>query len=326
MRLSIIIVNYNTRRLLADCLRSLFDDPAASDWEIIVVDNASSDDSVAMVQRDFPAVKLIAEQTNLGFSRANNHGAQISGGHHLLFLNSDTLVPPGAISQLSQFLTNTQDAAIVGPRLVSPDGSIQHSAQNFPSPWSMFCSYFLLNRIFPHSPFFGGQILDSRDHSHVHRVDYIAGACLLIRRDCFDAIGGWCTDYFFYAEDADICARARAGCEKSSHCGNTYFFAPCAITHIGGASSSQAKLASTIEAHRSIFLFMHRHRGPGSCFATRLVMLSGVIPRALLTILALPFGVIFGKGRLCWNALRRYGRVIGLALSRNIFPTGSFAR
>ncbi len=325
MRLSIIIVNYNTSRLLADCLRSLYDDPDCADWEIIVVDNASSDDSVEMLQRDFPAIKLIAEQTNLGFSRANNRGAQISGGHHLLFLNSDTLVPPGAISQLLQFSTQTPDAAIVGPRLISPDGSIQYSARSFPGPWNMFCSYFLLDRIFPRSTLFGSPRLTNIDHSQTQRVDYVAGACLLISRNCFNTIGGWSPDYFFYAEDADICAKALNGSDEYPPQGNTYLLGPCTITHIGGASSSQVKIASTIEAHRSIFLFVRRHRGPVACFATRLVILAGVTPRALLALCALPFAALVGKGPTVWNTLWRYARVIGLALSRNIFPTGSFA-
>ena len=141
VRLSIVIVNYNTQELLADCLRSLYDDPDHEQWQIIVVDNASADDSVAMVTRQFPQATLVALDRNLGFAKANNRGAKSAMGRHLLFLNADTVVLPGVITALSDFLDRTPDAAIVGPRLNHPNGSRQRSFHPFPNPFDTFLKY-----------------------------------------------------------------------------------------------------------------------------------------------------------------------------------------
>lgn len=319
-RVSIIIVSFNTADLLADCLQSLHDDPDSEHWQIIVADNASADGSVAMVRERFPAVELLALDRNYGFAAANNRGAEVAGGHHLLFLNSDTVVPAGVIGELAEFLDATPDATIVGARLLSPDGSLQLSARSFPGPLNTFLLYSGLSRLLPGVRPFGDPYLSYIDHTQVNDVNYVDGACLMMRRETFDRLGGWCEDYFLYAEDADLCFRARGlG-------GRVIYYGPRHITHVGGASAARVAVRSTLEAHRSTFLFILRHRGRAAFWATRLLTVLGVLPRLIVSVLAYPFSALLGNADAMGSRVRLYRRVLALCLSRNVLPTGGLMR
>lgn len=319
-RVSIIIVSFNTADLLADCLQSLHDDPDSEHWQIIVADNASADGSVAMVRERFPAVEVLALDRNYGFAAANNRGAEVAGGHHLLFLNSDTVVPAGAIGELAEFLDATPDAGIVGARLLSPDGSLQLSARSFPGPLNTFLLYSGLSRLLPGVRPFGDPYLSYIDHTQVNDVDYVDGACLMMRRETFDRLGGWCEDYFLYAEDADLCFRARQLGASVIYYGRRH------ITHIGGASAARVAVRSTLEAHRSTFLFILRHHGRAAFWATRLLTVLGVLPRLIVSVLAYPFSALLGKADAMGSRVRLYWRVLTLCLSRNVLPTGGLMR
>lgn len=319
-RVSIIIVSFNTVDLLADCLQSLYDDPDHEHWQIIVADNASADDSVAMVRERYPAVTVVAFDRNYGFAAANNRGAQVAAAPVLLFLNSDTVVPPGAVGELADFLAATLGAAVVGARLLSPDGSLQLSARSFPGPLNAFLLYSGLSRLLPGVRPFGAPYLSYIDHTRVSDVDYVDGACLMIGRELFDRLGGWCEDYFLYAEDADLCFRAhRLG-------GRVIYYGPRHITHIGGASAARVAVRSTLEAHRSTFLFVLRHRGRAAFWAMRLLIVLGVLPRLLATAVAYPFCALVGKAGHIGSRVRLYRRVLGLCFSRNVLPTGELMR
>lgn len=317
-RVSVIIVSYNTSRLLSQCLRALYGDPDHGQWEIIVVDNGSADDTVAMLSRQFPQVTLVALERNQGFARANNRGAAIASGRHLLFLNADTEVAPGVITQLADFLDDTTDAAIVGPRMNYPDGSFQDSKHSFPGPFNTFLEYSGLERLLPRCKPFGRPRLSYLNPNEIHRIDYVAGACLMICREYFERIRGWCDDYFFYAEDADLCARVR----KVG--GYTYYYGKVSIMHVAGASASQVGIPATLEAHRSVFLFILRHRGLIAFWLTRLMTIIGVALRGLLLVVGLPVLILIGRAKSALERLRKYGRVLGLCLSPRPLPTGRF--
>ena len=319
-RVSIIIVSFNTADLLADCLQSLHDDTDSEHWQIIVADNASADGSVAMVRERFPSVHVVALDRNYGFAAANSRGAEVAGGRILLFLNSDTVVPPGAIGEIEGFLDATPDAAVVGARLLSPDGSLQLSARSFPGPLNTFLLYSGLSRLLPGVRPFGAPYLSYLDHTQVHDVDYIDGACLMMRRETFDRLGGWCEDYFLYAEDADLCFRAR------QIGGRVVYYGPRHITHVGGASAAQVAVRSTLEAHRSTFLFILRHRGRAAFWTTRLLTVLGVLPRLVATVVAYPFSALLGETKSMGSRVRLYWRVLALCLSRNVLPTGGLMR
>ncbi len=318
VRLSVIVLNYNTQRLLADCLESLYADGAHQHWQIIVVDNDSSDDSVAMVARDYPQATLLPLGRNLGFAAANNRGAQMAKGRHLLFLNADTAVPVGVLSTLCDFLDERTDAAVVGPRMRSVDGELQYTARTFPGPLNSFLEYSFLDRLLPGFRPFGRPRLTYLNHRQTQPVEYVAGACLMICREYFRRIGGWCEEYLFYAEDADLCAEVKkAG-------GVVYYYGDLGITHIGGASAEKMPLAATLEAHRSVFLFVKRQRGSSALVAQRLVTIGGVVPRLLLSALAVPFAGLLGRRAAVLPKIVTYARVLGLCFSRQPFPTGKW--
>jgi GT2 family glycosyltransferase len=170
--ISIIIVNWNTRELLCQCLGSIQETSSGIAYEMIVVDNGSTDGSVRAVREAFPLVRLIANTENLGFARANNQGIRASRGQHILLLNSDTLVRPGALAALVRFLNQHSDVGIVGPELLNTDGTVQLSWAAFPTLWSEIRGKnFRVRRRYA-----------TRDGCEAYNVDWIGGACLLIRR------------------------------------------------------------------------------------------------------------------------------------------------
>lgn len=224
--LSIVVVNWNTVLLLADCLRSILDGTRNLEYEIIVIDNASADGSAEMIAREFPQVRLIRNSANVGFARANNQGIRASRGRYVLLLNSDTVVPPGALNALVQFMDDHPDAGACGPRLARADGC----AQRFAFGGDPSIGYLLarggMHLVF-HKP------LHDWETRVTHQVDWVSGAALMARRDALEQVGGFDEKFFMYFEDNDLCLRLhRAGWRVFYDPGVT-------ITHLGGASLKQ---------------------------------------------------------------------------------------
>ncbi|MCA9934860.1 MAG: glycosyltransferase family 2 protein, partial [Anaerolineales bacterium] len=207
--LSIIIVSYNTQQLLDDCLVSLQQAMAPpGGLEIIVVDNASTDGSVALVEQKYPDVHVIANAENRGFSAANNQGAAVSNGRYLLFLNSDTRVESQSLVQPLTYLQEHPHAGAITVRLTYPNGQRDpDNHRGFPTPWNAFCHFSGLGRLFPHKPLFNGYFQSYADFSQTHPVDVTAGSFLMMPAALFQQIGGWDETYFFYGEDIDLCYR-----------------------------------------------------------------------------------------------------------------------
>ncbi len=221
--LSIVIVSWNTAVLLADCLGSISTGTTGLEHHIIVVDNASTDDSAAMIAREFPAVQLIRNAENVGFARANNQGLRASTGRYVLFLNSDTRVPCGILSALVEFMDAHPDAGACSPRLARADGSTQpFTFGGDPTPAYLFARGWM--RLIRHRAVHDWETLESQS------VDWVSGACLLARRDAVLQVGGFDEDFFMYFEDNDLCLRLRRA-------GWKVFYNPqVSITHLGGAS------------------------------------------------------------------------------------------
>jgi GT2 family glycosyltransferase len=232
MTLLVVIVSWNAREDLRRCLLSLADARTSTPYAVVVVDNASGDGSAEMVERDFPSVRLIRSAENLGFARANNRAIRGDASDLILLLNPDTLVPPGAIDTLVARLLAHPDAAAAGPRIVDGNGRPELSFGRMPTPFAE-ARRKLLGRLHARgvSPF---TAIVRRMTSREQRVDWISGACLLVRRPAAEAVGLLDERYQLYWEDVDFCAALRAR-------GWTIRFTPAAeITHLRGRSAAAA--------------------------------------------------------------------------------------
>ncbi len=231
---SVLIVSYNTSALLRDCLRSVYEETTGIDFEVIVVDNASSDDSAEMIRREFPDVRLIASTENLGFGRANNLAAEHARGRHLLLLNPDTLVHGPAIASLAGFADRHPGHGLYGGRTLRPDGSVDPSScWGQPSIWSLFCFASGLSTAFKRNRLLDPESLGRWDRDSVRRVGVVTGCLCLAPRNVWDELGGFDPRYFMYGEDTDLSLRARM-------LGYRPIITPEAtITHIVGAASAR---------------------------------------------------------------------------------------
>jgi hypothetical protein len=241
--LSIIIVSFNAQADLARCLESLHAAPPSASHEIVVVDNASTDGSVG-VARAWPDVRVIVNDANLGFARANNVAIRASRGDHLLLLNSDTIVPAGAIDRLLALLAQRADAAVIGPRLVDGLGRGELSFGRTLGPFNE-----LRQKLRTRRP----ALVDSLTRKP-HAPDWVSGACLLVRRADADAVGLLDERYFMYCEDVDFCLAMRAR-------GRAVLFTPdVEIVHLRGRSAASAPAATNRAYRRSRIAFYEKHR------------------------------------------------------------------
>lgn len=254
-QVSIIIVNWNTSKLLEDSLRSIYAETKSRFKEVIVVDNASTDDSCEMVRDKFPDVKLIENTTNFGFAHANNQGISIAQGGYVLLLNSDTVVLNNAISKTVSFADKHPQAAVVGCRVLKPDMSVQASCFKFPSVFNMLLSCTYLNKLFPHSHFFGREAMTWWDKNDSREIDVVCGCFMLVRQKAIEAVGMLDEQFFIYGEETDWCYRFKQA-------GWKVMFTPMAeIIHFGGQSSRKVKGEMLIQLRLSILKFIRKHHG-----------------------------------------------------------------
>ena len=186
--LSIIIVSWNAKQYLHRCLDSLAGKTSGYSREIIVVDNASDDDSVEFVEKDFPDVKLLKNKTNLGFAKANNIGISQSSGRYICFVNSDIIVLNNCIENMISFMDDHLKVGLAGQRILNPDLSLQCSCRHFPSIWNNLCQTLGLNKLFPKSEFFSEPFMKYWAHDKVRKVDVISGCFWMVRRQAIDEV------------------------------------------------------------------------------------------------------------------------------------------
>jgi GT2 family glycosyltransferase len=247
---SIIIVNWNTKELLARCLQSVYEAGESLGSEVFVVDNASTDGSAAMVQERFSWAHLVENQENVGFARANNQAITLSQGRYVLLLNSDTEVHQGALETLVQFMAAHPQAGGCGPRLLNPDGSLQRSCHPMLTPWREFWRLTFLDRLWHRASY----VQERWDQETPRWVEVIKGACLLLRRAALDEVGLLDERYFMYTEEMDLCYRL-------SQAGWDLWWVPRAVVrHYGEASTKQMAEAMYVQLYRSKAQF-HRKFG-----------------------------------------------------------------
>lgn len=291
--LSICIVNYQARDYLNNCLRSIIANPPLGDYEIIVVDNSSTDGSLEMLHADFPKVTVIENLANLGFTAPTNQALRRATGSFLLLLNPDTLIHPQAFDRLIAFMQEHPQVGICGPKVLNTDGSLQAPCRRGESrPWAVF-SYFLgLHRLFPDSELFGGYLLNYMGEDVTHEVAGVAGSCMLIRRQVIDQIGYLDERFFAYQEDADYCFQAR-------RVGWQVYYLPTAqVTHYGGEGGSRVQPYRSIYAwHRSYWLYYRKNLASDYFFLFNWLFYLAMLVKLLLALLVNLFRLDKTAGR-----------------------------
>lgn len=266
--LSIVIVNWNTKNYLQKCLSSIYGNIKNITFEIIVVDNASSDSSVEMVRSEFPSAILIENKSNLGYGAANNKGIVVSKGKYILILNPDTIIFPNSIQNLIAFLDGNPRAGAVGPKILNPDDSIQFEcARNFPTPVTEFYALSTMYKRFSKSKIFGKYLMSYWDHNDQREVDLLSGACMLVRRKVFDEVGLFDEDFFMYTEETDFFYRIKQKEWK------VYFLPSAKIEHLWGKSTEQLPYSMAVEARKTMELFFKKHYGLRAVFAHRVAVI-----------------------------------------------------
>jgi GT2 family glycosyltransferase len=272
--LSIIVVNWNSAEFVRRCVDSIRKQTTGLTYEILVVDNASFDGCEQVLQKHAPEVMYIQSDKNLGFAKANNYAFQAARGTSLLFLNPDTEIVGTAIALLYRALQQLPGAGAVGARLLNADGSLQTSCiQSFPTILNQALDSEYLRRKWPESMLWGTRPLLHED-GLPEEVEAICGACLMIKTDVFERIGGFSEDYFMYAEDMDLCYKVQKAGYKN------YYVPESGVIHFGGSSSKQAPSNfSTVMMRESISQFLRKTRGRLCEIGYRLLMFLSAVCR-----------------------------------------------
>ena len=258
--ISIIIVSWNARDYLRQCLASLFTEECRHALEVIVVDNASSDGSPEMVAKSYPQVRLLRNATNHGFALANNQGIAVATGKYVCLVNSDVKVLPDCLNRLVEYAENHSEAGMIGPRIIGGDGKLQRSCRGFPTVWNMFCRALALDSILPRTRMFTGYSLRHWPQETGRTVDILSGCFWLVRCKALAEVGGLDESFFMYGEDMDWCKRFwKHGWELA--------FVPSAeAIHYGGASSANAPVRFYIERHRADLQYWQKHHSRPAVF------------------------------------------------------------
>ncbi len=264
---SIIIVNWNTRQLLEDCLSSLLKEKSECHCEIIVVDNGSTDDSCRMVSEKFPEVKLVCNKDNLGFSKANNIGIECSSGRYICLVNSDIVVIDDCVDKMWRYMEENPTTGILGPKTLNGDGTLRPNCQRLPTLWNQFCRAVFLHRLFPGRSFFAGDIMTYFDHDAILHCESLPGCFLMVRREATGEVGVLDEDFFIYGEDKDWCRRF----DKSGW--EIVFLPEAEAIHYSKGSSSTAPVRFVIEKIKSDLHYWRKHHSVMTRLLYRVILL-----------------------------------------------------
>jgi len=278
MKLSIIIVNYNTRDLTLQTLNSVYKNQGDNNFEVIVVDNASKDDSVEMIKKHFPQVILIQNNENLGFSKANNIAIKRSIGEYILLLNSDTIVMEDTLEKMIKYMNDNPDVGASGCKVVLPDGSLDKACKrSFPTPQNALYNALKLDRLFPQSKVFGEYNLTYLDENEIHDVDCLVGAFMMVRREVIEQVGLLDEDFFMYGEDIDWCYRIKQAGWR------IVYYPKTKIIHYKGGSSKKKNTKIIYEFHKAMYLFFEKHYKDRYSILLRYVVYLGIFSKMLLS-------------------------------------------
>jgi GT2 family glycosyltransferase len=279
-RVSIIIVNWRTPRLLAACLDSLLLDPRHNQFEFIVVDNYSNDGSVEMLAQQYPFVHVIANSENLGFSKACNQAIPQAQGQYVLLLNPDTVVAQAAVSALADFMEADSACGAAGPKVLNPDGTLQLACRrSFPDPLAAFFRITYLSRLFPRHQLFARYNLTYADPDSTLEVDALSGSCMMVKREAVEQVGLLDEDIFMFGEDIDWCWRIKQVGWKIC------YFPSAVVYHYHGAASRLRPVGTTINLHKGMEVFYRKHMAPNQWPVFNALVYTAIWSRAAVFIL-----------------------------------------
>lgn len=273
---SFAIVNHNRRAILEECLKAIFENAGSIRFEILVVDNASSDGSVEMVREQFPSVEVIVNEQNRGRAAATNQAIRESKGRYVFVLDNDAVVLPDTLQEMVRFMDEHPRVGVLGCRLLKPDGGLEPSCRALPTLRTLLFRALHLDRLLPGNRVTGAAVMSYWGHDSVCEVEVVAGACMLVRREVVEQVGLMDEQFVFYAEEADWCYRIKQG-------GWEIYFTPNAeIIHYGGlCSGGRTSVQMHLELYRSSLKYFKKHNGWFGHMAARLLSTIRVTLRLL---------------------------------------------
>jgi GT2 family glycosyltransferase len=323
MKISVIIVNYNVKHFLEQCLWSLKDALAELESEVLVVDNNSSDGSVEYLVNTFPGVKFIVNTENVGFAKANNQAVLIAKGEYILFLNPDTLLPANAIKQTLLFMDQQRSAGALGIRMMDGSGRfLRESKRAFPSPFTSLFKLLGFSSLFPESEMFARYHLGHLPEWSNHEVDVLAGAFMMVRNEVLKTVGCFDEKFFMYGEDIDLSYRIQNAGWKN------YYYSGISIIHFKGESTKKGSLNYVRMFYQAMSLFVEKHYSSGKAGFFRFFIMIAIWLRAIISA----FARFIKWGRPSCDRYNPYNcqyRGDGLVLAayhktRHPLPAGSF--
>lgn len=281
LQVSVVIVNYNVKYFLEQCLYSLYAALKEITAEVIVVDNRSTDGSIAYLKERFPEIFVIENGINKGFAKACNQGAAIAKGEYIVFLNPDTIVPEDCFIKCLSFLDSHSDAGALGVRMIDGRGLfLKESKRSFPSPLTSLFKLFGLSKLFPHSKTFARYHLGHLDEHQTNEVDVLAGAFMMIKREVIEKVGLFDEQFFMYGEDIDLSYRVQQAGYKNFYLPNT------TIIHFKGESTKRGSLNYVRMFYNAMSLFVHKHYGGARAGVFNFSIQVAILFRALLSVAA----------------------------------------
>ena len=273
--ISVIIVNWNTKTLLLDCVASLYQTTREAKMEIIVVDNASTDGSVDAMRQSFPQVKIIENLQNFGFAKANNIGIRKAQGRYICLVNSDVKALDGVLDNMHTYMEKHSSVGALAPKIYGGDMQIQKNCREFPNLRNIFCEEFFLNRLFPRASVFRGRDMIDCNYDVEMEVEVLSGCFMMVRREAIDRVGLLDERFFFYSEDMDWCKRIYDADWKLIH------YPGAEIIHYGGASSDTAPTRFRLEMLKANWQYWRKHKSMIECALFWLIEFAGKLGRAI---------------------------------------------
>ncbi len=288
MKLSVIIVNYNVKHFLEQCLHSVYKALKEIDSEVFVVDNNSVDGSGQLVKEKFPLVNYIGNKENAGFSRANNQAIKKSTGEYILLLNPDTVVEEDTFQKVIRFMDEHPEAGGLGVKMIDGKGNfLPESKRGLPTPWVAFYKIFGISGLFPKSRKFGKYHLSYLDENKIHEVDILAGAFMLLRKETLDKTGLLDEAFFMYGEDIDLSYRIIKNGYKN------YYFPETTIIHYKGESTKKGSLNYVKVFYNAMIIFARKHFSGGKAGMYAFIIQMAIYLRAFISVLKRLMGNIW---------------------------------